>query len=132
MFWSFWVFFFLFLKVRRSQHDVGDAELRPPGGGRSGRRAVARRVPQVPGETRHHAVVIRLLKLQQQVGTCHRRDLTGPGLSVSSCDWPACQSGHSQFSLQEKRQNSLRLPVCLVVSVPSVILFSHSHSSSIY
>lgn len=51
----FWV-----LQVRRSQHDVGDAELRSPGGGRGGRRSVARRVPQVPGETRHHAVVIGL------------------------------------------------------------------------
>lgn len=119
-------FFILFLKVRRSQHDVGDAELRPPGGGRSSRRAVARRVPQVPGETCHHAVVIRLIKLQQQVGTCHRRDLTGPGLSGSSCDWPACQSGHSQFSLQEKRQNSLRLPICLAVSSVCYSLFSFS------
>lgn len=128
MVWAgFFCLFVFFLKVRRSQHDVGDAELRPPGGGRSGRRTVARRVPQVPGETCHHAIVIRLLKLQQQqVGTCHRRDLTGPGLSGSSCDWPACQSGHSQFSLQEKRQNSLRLPVCLALFSVCYSLFSFS------
>lgn len=120
----FWPFFSL--KVRRSQHDVGDAELRPPSGGRSGRRTVARRVPQVLGETCHHVVVIRLLKLQQQVGTCRRRDLTGPDLSGSSCDWPLCQSGHSQFSLQEKRQNSLRLLVCLAVFSVYYSLFSFS------
>lgn len=31
-------------------------------------------------------------------------------------DWPAFQSGHSQLILVEKRQNSLRFPVCLAVS----------------
>lgn len=55
-------FFFLPVKVRRGQRDVGDAELRPPRGGRRRRGPVAGRVPQVPGETRHHVALIRLLK----------------------------------------------------------------------
>lgn len=47
-----------FLQVWRGQHDVRHAELRPPGGGRGGGRPVAGGVPEVPGETRHHAVVM--------------------------------------------------------------------------
>lgn len=47
-------------QVRRRQRDGGDAELRPPCGRRGRGSAVARRVPQVFGEARHHAVVTRL------------------------------------------------------------------------
>lgn len=52
-------FFSPLVKVRRGQRDVGDAELRPPGRGRRRRGPVAGRVPQVPGETRHHAALIQ-------------------------------------------------------------------------
>lgn len=129
------------LKVRRGQHDVRHAELRPPGRGWRRRGPVAGRVPQVPGETSHHAALIRLFKPSRAgpswTGSPERSE------AAPSCDWPAFQSGHSQSSLVEKRQKSLRYPPprhfpplsvfpCLPRLFVCLSVCPHSHSSSIY
>lgn len=76
-----------FLQVRRGQHDVSDAELRPPGGGRGGGGAVAGRVQEVPGETRHHVVV---MSRQTPLGHSQLPRRSRGGITPPTC-LPVCR-----------------------------------------
>uniref|UniRef100_A0A3P9KFP1 Dihydrolipoamide acetyltransferase component of pyruvate dehydrogenase complex n=1 Tax=Oryzias latipes TaxID=8090 RepID=A0A3P9KFP1_ORYLA len=86
---------FWFLQVRRGQHDVGDAELRPPGGGRGGGGAVAGRVQEVPGETRHHVVV---MSRQTPLGHSQLPRRSRGGITPPTC-LPICPSLPSFYLL---------------------------------